>query len=174
MADAMDSKSISREGVGVRLPSLAPAPPVETRRAEALREVARDVGAVLWPTLGRELGSARSELENLLDELRRDPERLLRDESRLALQEHMGLRTNRTGWSLGVLAAAHGIDLLRERREPEGLRWIAGDLAEARGLVLVPVTEELPSVRSRVCREWEVCLLAAWCVQVVGDGSDGA
>lgn len=138
-----------------------------------MREAARDVGVALWPSLGRELCSARNELEVLLDELHRDPVRLLRDESRLAQQEHTGLRSRRAGWSLGVLAAAHGIDLLRERRAPDGLRWIVGDLVAARALELAPGPAELPTVVSRTSRAWEVCLLAAWCVLKVGESADG-
>ena len=173
MADAMDSKSISRKGVGVRLPSLAPAPLPEARRTAAWREAARDVGGVLWPSLGRELRSAGAELGGFVNDLRRAPGRLLRDESRLARQEDVAERSRRAGWCLGVLAAAQGIDLLNERREPEGLRWFVGELIEARGLVLRPSVAELPTVVCRAGRTWEICLLAGWCALRVGESSDG-
>src|SRR5688572_6611840 len=97
MADAMDSKSISRKGVGVRLPSLAPASEPDAR-SRALESIGRELGAEMWTQLARELVHARAELEALLAEFRRDRGRGLGDERLLARQAELEERAHRAGW----------------------------------------------------------------------------
>lgn len=173
MADAMDSKSISRKGVGVQLPSLAPAvPALGAGEAAELLSMGREVGEVLWPGLGDALHSARLELDSLLDGLRLDRAGVLRDESRLRLQETLAARARRAGWCLGVLAAAQGFDLLRGRREAEGLRWMVGTLAEVGAFRPTPPASELPRIAG-VRDPWEISLLATWCALQVGQSPAG-
>lgn len=172
-ADAMDSKSIPRKGVGVRLPSLAPASALGLRYASerlsrpvaaALRGVADEIGGRLWATISVELEQARRELEGFLIEFRREREHALRDERVLARQAELEERAHRVGWCLGVLGAASGADLLHERREAAGLRWLVTLAATARACRLAPVAEALPLLAPSATAGWEVPLLAAWAV----------
>jgi hypothetical protein len=98
---------------------------------------------------------------------------VLRDESRLARPEALDARARSAGWCLGVLAAAHGLDLLRARHEAEGLRWMVALLAEARGWSLRPRSARFPRLAGCAAAHWEICLLAAWCVLRAGTGSRG-
>ena len=183
MADAMDSKSISRKGVGVQLPSLAPVHPASSDpasdrptsdRAAELRLVAREVAPVLWASLSARLRAARLELAETLRALRRDRGSALRDERRVARQEELRESVRRAGWCLGLLGSAQGVDLLRARREPEGLRWLVAALAEARGIELTPPAAELPRLASTAPSAFELPLLVAWCLLRAGDSSGGA
>jgi hypothetical protein len=160
MADAMDSKSISRKGVGVRLPSLAPPEPVGGERGRELAAMARELGAALWVRTRVELEGARAELEELALRLRQDRAGALRDDGFLAGPVEEDAR--RVGWWLGVLGAAHDADCLQGRHEECGLRWTMGAVSRALGARLSPVEEELPLLDPGA-PPWEVCLLAGWC-----------
>lgn len=165
MADAMDSKSISRKGVGVRLPSLAPAQELEeVRRAREFRCLTEELAPLLWASLGARLGRARFELSETLTALRHERANALRDECALARQEDLREQVRRAGWCLGVLGAGQGVDLLRARRERDGLRWLLGALAEARAFGLEPDASELPQLARGTSMAFELPLLAAWCV----------
>lgn len=133
----------------------------------------REVGEVLWPGLSQVLESARIELDTLVTGLRRDCAGVLRDRSRLALQEELATRTRRAGWCLGVLAAAQGVDLLHGRREAEGLRWMVAALIEARAFTSEPPATELPRIPVGSRAAWDVSLLATWCALQVGQSSNG-
>src|SRR5262249_4790373 len=109
----------------------------------------------------------------LLEDLRRGADDVLSDDARLARREELETRTRRTGWCLGVLSAAHGVDLLRSRHEVDGLRWLVGALVRARGLRIEPAEEHLPALTGRSCADWEVSLLAAWCALEGGTSLDG-
>ncbi len=168
MADAMDSKSILRKGVGVRLPSLAPEPTPaqrleEERRARERRALAAELAAPLWASLSARLRAARGELEATLALLRQDRARALADERGLARGEALREHVRRAGWCLGVLGAALGVDFVRARRERDGLRWLVGAVAEARGLALSPTADELPQLSAGAPADFEPALLAAWC-----------
>lgn len=176
MADAMDSKSILRKGVGVRLPSLAPQPPAaardaagsdshDERRAAALREVAEELAPPLFTSLWKRLCSVRLELTDALSALRRDAPRALGDERLLARQEELREEVRRAGWCLGVLGAAQGADLLRARRERAGLVWLVAAVAEARALALEPEARALPLLAGPEGLALELPLLAAWCAE---------
>jgi hypothetical protein len=158
-----DSNSISRKGVGVRLPSLAPRSPAQRHaRALELHAVAREVGEALWGVLGARLRAAREELEGASARARAGG--VSTTGSGHAPPEELCARIRPTGWCLGVLAAAQGVDLLRARGEGEGLRWMMVAAAEARGLRLAPGSAELPLLRSGSGAAREVALLGAWCV----------
>ena len=176
MADAMDSKSISRKGVGVRLPSLAPERESEGddgRRARALAAAAEELAPVLFASLEGRLRATRCELEAALAALRADAARALRDERLLARQDELREDVRRAGWCLGVLGLAQGADLLRARREREGLRWLVAALAEARGLELEPPAAALPLLEGRPELTLEVAVLAAWCALRAGAVAGG-
>jgi hypothetical protein len=137
--------------------------------ALALAEIARELTGALWPSLSNDLRGTRVELDSLLRELRENGSGVLGDDGeRLALQEELVARTHRAGWCLGVLAAARGADLLRGRRESDGLRWMIAAVASARGFELVPREEELPSLVTRAPDAWKIALLAAWSVLQAG------
>lgn len=178
MADAMDSKSISRKGVGVQLPSLAPPSSTsprawseaqidarDERRARALREVAEELAPALFASLWKRMCRVRLELTETLAALRRDAPRALRDEDLLARQEELREEVRRAGWCLGVLGAAQGADLLRARRERAGLGWLVAAVAEARALELEPEGEALPMLAGPARLALELPLLAAWCAE---------
>jgi hypothetical protein len=86
----------------------------------------------------QEIRGARRELAAHLGELRHDAGSILGDDARNARREEIAERTRRTGWCLGVLAAARGVDLLRSRHVAEGLRWLVAALGRARGFEIVP------------------------------------
>jgi hypothetical protein len=137
--------------------------------------MARDVGDVLWPRLREVVRSARAELEALARVVRRDGRGAFAfDESRLALQEEVAARARRAGWCMGVLAAGGGVDLLRHRREADGLRWLVGALAEACGFALTRPTGELPAIADTSLEPWAISLTAGWCALQAGQRSGGA
>lgn len=152
----MDSKSISRKGVGVRLPSLAPASDA------ALAEAAHVLGQVLVPHLCRRLRAATDELGALERRLAHDPRRTLSDESLARRHEELGLELARAGYCLGVLGAGGRADLLRERRERRGLRWFAAECCTAFGAVLSPGEAELPALEGPGSAGWRTALRAGW------------
>lgn len=154
----MDSKSISRKGVGVRLPSLAP--PSEA----ALAAAAHALGRTLVPYLCRRLRAATDELADLERRLARAPERALADETLARRHEELSDELARAGYCLGVLGAGGRADLLRDRREPRGLRWLAAESAAAHGARLEPGAAELPELAGPSGQNWRTALVAGWCV----------
>jgi hypothetical protein len=144
----MDSKSIPREGVGVRLPSLAPI----ARDAEPeLREVARDLGRTLFPRLRAEL----AELQRVLREREGGLD--------VDLEPLTAAQCATRGWgiALGVLAAGEGVDVLGERRTHDALQVLVELVAAARGRAL-PVAARLPELDAHASGGWEAPLLAGW------------
>lgn len=154
----MDSKSISRKGVGVRLPSLAPA-----SQEDALSAAARELGAVLVPELCRRLRAATAALGALELRLARDPAAALGDEVLARQHEELAHALARAGYCLGVLGAGGRADLLRERRERRGLAWFAGECALAHGARLVPGEHALPPLGAAGAPGWQRALRAGWC-----------
>jgi len=120
----------------------------------------------LWGSLFLGLRASRRELDELLERLRRERSEVLRDEDAMARQEVLREEVRRAGWCIGVLAAAEGCDLLRERHAPEGLRWMIGALADARGLRLLPGAVELPLLAPACRSGGEVVVLAGWCARM--------
>lgn len=183
MADAMDSKSILRKGVGVRLPSLAPrsearltgqvvgAADATSSQDEDWRRIATEVGEVIWARARHVLGRSREEFETFAAYLRRSPAAAIRNEQALARQEELAKETRELGWCLGVVAAAHDLDLLLARREPEGLAWMLIALAEAEGFRLEPTPATLPEIPLPAKLGWRVPLLAAWSARAVARGA---
>jgi hypothetical protein len=128
---------------------------------------------VLWPDLRRELRGVRADLDTILDELRRSHSGVPSAGSWLAREDELAARTRPAGWCLGVLAAAQGVDLLRERREADGLRWMVAATTEARGWTLEPRAERLPGIAGSACAHWAISLLGAWCALRACEGSSG-
>lgn len=137
MADAMDSKSISREGVGVQVP--ASAPPVG---------LSSELAGKLLPVLLHKLNNVTqvfSGLNSLLA-VTGDPALLV---ERAGDLEHAGAQLHRLGWLVGMIGASQGADLLLARREALGLRWSLEALAEL--CAREQVRLELPAQLPRVC-----------------------
>src|SRR5262245_61942509 len=143
----MDSKSIPREGVGVRLPSLAPT----ARTRPELRDVARDLGQMLFPHLRAELVA----LQRVLDAREADADA---DLAPLAAAQ---AATRSWGIALGVLAAGEGIDVLGERRACDALRVLVEMVTVTRGRAL-PLEARLPALDAHASGGWEAPLLAGW------------
>ena len=150
----MDSKSISRKGVGVRLPSLA----LASSRARVVPGLGRELAELLVPHLRSELASATATLHSASG----SPARALSDERVFARLERVHARAHQAGWCLGLLAAVQGIDLLGERHEARGLAWLIGFVLEAvrapQASGAWPVLASATLSRSDVVR-------VAWCVQ---------
>lgn len=118
MADAMDSKSISREGVGVQVPASAPvAHEDELARAllgallHRLNNVTQVISSV--NALVR-LGGESAAIARHAEDLRQSAEGL-----------------ERLGWLLALLSRQRGSDLLLARREARGQAWLLELLREA-------------------------------------------
>ncbi len=115
MADAMDSKSISREGVGVQVPASAP--------SSSDAALAR----LLLPALLHRLNNVTQVISGVNSLVRITGERGVIAEHAEDLDESArGLE--RLGWLLGLLGRQRGTDLLLARREPRGPEWLL-DLA---------------------------------------------
>lgn len=134
MADAMDSKSISREGVGVQVPASAPqragalAPDSASRPHDAselaqraLHGLARDAFArAALPVLMHRINNATQVLAGLNALLAlRGAEPLA--EARSADLSGIASTYAESGWLLAVLGSALGAETLLERRERAGL-----------------------------------------------------
>ena len=105
MADAMDSKSISRKGVGVQVPASAP------RAADPLAKA-------MLPVLLHRMGNAAQLLNGLDALLAVDPSALEARAGDLAAARD---QVDDLGWLLALLASASGAHLLLDRRERAGL-----------------------------------------------------
>lgn len=152
-ADAMDSKSISRKGVGVRLPSLA----LDASRAEGVPELGRELAELLVPHLRCELAAATAALRSLSD----PAARASRDERAFARLARVHARAQQAGWCLGLLASEQGADLLGERREARGLRWLVAFVLEA---LNVPAVSDSPSALDCVALSRGDIVRVAWCI----------
>lgn len=113
MADAMDSKSISREGVGVQVPASAP---TSTARSSAGVD---ELFAPLVAVLSHKLANTVQYLGTLNTLLELDPDAT-------PASAWQGLPStardvDELGWTLGILAGAGGSPLLGTRVERAGL-----------------------------------------------------
>lgn len=114
MADAMDSKSISRKGVGVQVPASAPERPTSAPLA-----LADPLARAMLPVLLHRVANATQHLNALTALLALDPGALGTRGGDLAGTSDL---VDETGWLLALLASAHGARLLLARREGRGLR----------------------------------------------------
>jgi hypothetical protein len=156
MADAMDSKSISRKGVGVQVPASAPHEPDELARA-------------LVPVLLHKLNNTTQYLTALQALIGSSPDPDAR--SRAVSQDVFGglhetaLEVDDLGWILGLVANAAGANVLLERRERArlgALVRLVADCLRRTGRDLDAPDRELPLVAARSAREaWEAPWLAA-------------
>lgn len=164
MADAMDSKSISRKGVGVQVPASAPtelhaAAPAAERAALEI-EADPFVRAALPVLLHRLNNSAQIVIGvNALLGLGARAEVL---DARAGDLAQVARDYADSGWLLGLCAAALGGVERFERRDRDGLDLVFGlcaELARRKGGTL-EVVGELPRLRSDVGAGWE----CAWAV----------
>ena len=153
----MDSKSISRKGVRVQVPSLAPEPGSSSESAAALDDL---VTLLLEHALAR-IARATRRLRKATHSLGSEVDRSMEGEPGLPTPLDAA-EVDRLGWCLGVLAASRGADLLRERREREGLAQFVGFVCEAHGVAVVPDVARLPRLSTTMGRGWEVPLAAGW------------
>jgi len=110
------------------------------------------------PHLRHELAAATTALRSLSDPAARAP----RDERALARLARVHARAQQAGWCLGLLASAQGADLLGERREARGLRWLVGFVLEA---MHAPDAPDSLSALDSVALSRGDLLRIAWCVQ---------
>ncbi len=168
MADAMDSKSISREGVGVQVPASAP------------RAAAGDLSRALLPALLHRLNNVTQVLAgvNSLVRLSGSSAALV---ERAGDLEHAGAALQRLGWLVGALARGMGTGIGAPREDARALEWLADLLAESlrregrelRGPVALPQTDFAESW-ALASRLYDAALalppggLLAWSVQLEG------
>jgi hypothetical protein len=179
MADAMDSKSISRKGVGVQVPASAPFQATAERDALA---------GVMLPALLHRLNNATQILTsvNALATLTKDPRVFAERAQDLAAAAEM---IDELGWSLGVLAAGSGTNLLFARRSRAGLAVFVAALRDAlrrTGNELPEPSVALPEVELHARDGWPpvwavgawLCAAydglqarthSAWCLRLEGD-----
>ncbi len=148
MADAMDSKSISRKGVGVQVPASAPIAPDELARA-------------LVPVLLHKLNNTTQYLSALQAWIAEPPldEAPTSQPGAFEGLSETALEVDDLGWILGLVANAGGADVLLERRERSRLgplvRLVADCLRKnrrdlerpARDLPLLDVSADVGSWR---------------------------
>ena len=109
-----------------------------------------------------------------LREATRAPERCLASERALAAVLDPD-EVDRLGWCMGVLAAARGTDLLRERRERDGLARFVAFVGDALGAApIAPAAARLPRLSSSAGAGWEVPLAAGWLFFAVARARPGA
>ena len=115
MADAMDSKSISREGVGVQVPASAPADELARALLPALLHRLNNVTQVLAGvnSLVRVSGSPAALVERAGD------------------LEHAGGALAQLGWLVGALARGMGTGIGSPREDERALEWLVDLLAES-------------------------------------------
>ena len=153
LVDAMDSKSISRKGVGVRVPSLVPPLP----RTAAVRALADELGIAILPAIQEFLRRSTKAFDAVSA---RSEKGVLADERAMADIERRREESDDVGWCLGVIAAGSGTDLLRARRERRGLAPIVTYVGLALGgRPVLPDPSELPLLARGAGRGWEVPFL---------------
>src|SRR5262249_14059378 len=140
---AMDSKSISRKGVGVQVPASAPA-------------LADPFARALLPVLLHRIGNASQLLSNLAALLEVRASAL--DERSDDLAAAGGI-VDDTGWLLAMPASASGANLLLERRETHGLGPVVDGVRAClrrEGRDLDPARGALPRLEPHVGSGWEL------------------
>ena len=162
MADAMDSKSISREGVGVQVPASAPA--IQTD------ELAR----ALLPVLLHKLNNVTQVIASVNSLVRLTGESTPIAKCAADLDHSAGMLA-RLGWLLGALARGVGTDLGSQRHEERALEWLLELLAEAlrrEGRELAPAGA-LPRLDPQSCAatSWAVASRLLECAR---SGADSA
>ena len=146
LVDAMDSKSISRKGVGVQVPASAPA-----SGADPLAEA-------LLPVLLHRLNNVAQVLSSLNALVRLDT-----GEDILGQRAHDLARAGDAllplGWLLGALGASGGADLLFARHEGRALTWTLEALDEVlrrEGCALLWRGARLPLVSASAPHTWRI------------------
>jgi hypothetical protein len=143
MADAMDSKSISRKGVGVQVPASAPS-------------ITDPLGRAMLPVLLHRVGNASQLLTALDGLLEVDPRAL---ETRSGDLAAVGETVDEIGWLLALLASASGARLLLDRRERGGLVPLVACVRAClrrEGRDLAPPSRELPALAPDVGDGWQL------------------
>lgn len=150
MADAMDSKSISRKGVGVQVPASAPRPSERDPLATAL-----------LPVVLHGLNNATQVLSSLnallaLESPENGGEVLT---SRAGDLAHASRQVDELGWMLALVGSASGANVLYARRERAGLRPLVASVRaalrkEARDLA--HAERPLPGLASDVADGWQL------------------
>ena len=143
MADAMDSKSISRKGVGVQVPASAP-------------EIADPLARALLPVLLHRIANAAQLLSGLDALLPLGPAVL---EERSGDLASAGETVDDVGWLLALLASASGSRLLLERRNRGGLAPLLDGVRSCLrrdGRDLAPADAPLPDLSPDVADGWQL------------------
>lgn len=125
MADAMDSKSISRKGVGVQVPASAPIPV-----RSPPDELSRALVAVLLHKLANTTQYLSAVNACLADEAARSSGALSSGALSVDGLSSTALEVDELGFVLGLVANANGADLLLERRKRNGLTALVSLVVE--------------------------------------------
>jgi hypothetical protein len=129
---------------------------------ELLAGAARELAQAIAPGLQRFLVDATREVEAVARSVDQGSSALA-SESLLARVDELETESHGHGWVLGVIAAASGVDLLRERRDRDGLRRVVARVVEVAlpgGIEPDPAT--LPRVGSTHGAGWELPFLAGF------------
>ncbi len=157
MADAMDSKSISREGVGVQVPASAP------------RAGSDELARVLLPALLHRLNNVTQVLAgvNSLVRVSGSPAALV---ERAGDLEHAGGALERLGWLVGALARGMGTGIGAPREDERALEWLVDLLAESLRREGRELSGPRTLPRADFAQSWELArgLLAAACASAPG------
>ena len=151
MADAMDSKSISRKGVGVQVPASAP-----ERRTSGPAAFADPLARAMLPVLLHRVANATQHLNALAALVSVDPEALGKRGDDLGGTSDL---VDETGWLLALLASAQGARLLLARRERRGLPALVACVREClrrEGRDLVLPEASLPDLAPDVADGWQL------------------
>src|SRR5262245_57726535 len=143
MADAMDSKSISRKGVGVQVPASAP-------------ELRDPLARALLPVLLHRVANAAQILSGLDALLPLGPAVL---EERSGDLASAGETVDDVGWLLALLASASGSRLLLGRRNRGGLPPLLDGVRgclRREGRDLAPAEGPLPELAPDVADGWQL------------------
>jgi hypothetical protein len=151
MADAMDSKSISRKGVGVQVPASAPG-----RTGPASQAVSDPLARAMLPVVLHRVANATQRLNGVSALLAIDPGTLATRSEDLA--ETSGV-VDDSGWLLALIASVHGARLLLARRERQGLRPLVAcvrDCLRLEGRDLAEPGSPLPDLAPDVGDGWQL------------------
>lgn len=128
----------------------------------ACRRAAEELARALLPYISVRTRAATQVLEGLAERVNASQELSAAEIALLEDLERDPTATRGTGFLLGVIAAASGVDLFVARRERSGLREAVRMVCEAQACVAEPALDTLPLVSCRLGSGWEIPFLGAY------------
>jgi len=123
-------------------------------QGRATSEVSEAFALALLPVIHARLERARRFFQRAAETLEHGEEG--EKESMLEILGKVQDESRLLGWSLGVVAAARGSNVLRARREAGGLAWLVDMVEEAVCVAFEPNPADLPTTRPGVAEGWEL------------------